>query len=149
MERRRVLWMAAMVSYGLLLAACSSRGVSVAPTATPAASPAQNEIYIVVQRGQTLDAIADRFHVKKAEIIALNDLIPPYRLKPGGILKLPVAAQLDPETQADEEPAPQPRPSASATSATTAASPAQAQRPARPKRSEKPKPSAPQVIPLD
>ena len=66
--------------------------VSVAPAATPAASPARNETWIVVQRGQTLDAVADRFRVPKAEIIALNDLKPTYRLKPGGILKLPFAA---------------------------------------------------------
>jgi LysM repeat protein len=137
-----------MLSCCVLLTACAGRAPPSVPTAATATSPAKNEIYIVVQRGQTLDAVADRFHVTKADIIALNDLKPPYRLKPGGVLKLPVAAQLDPGTQEDEGPATPPRPARAATTAATTAPPAQAPRPARPKTSEKPKPS-PQVIPLD
>jgi LysM repeat protein len=136
-----------MVSYGLLLAACAGRESPSVAKAAPA--PARNEIYIVIQRGQTLDAIADRFHITKADIIALNDLKSPYRLKAGGILKLPVAAQLNPEAQTNEGPATLTRPPKSATTATMSAPPTQARRPVRPKAPEKPNPSAPQVIPLD
>ena len=154
MARQRALGMAAMLSYGLLLAACANRDASIAPSAASRPSPARNEIYLVVQRGQTLDAVAERFRVSKADIIALNDLKPPYRLKSGAVLKLPAAAaEANPETQTEEEAAPAPRPPRAATTATATAppatAPAQARQPARPKTSEKPKPSPSRVIPLD
>jgi LysM repeat protein len=147
MVGRHALWTAAIVSCGICLTACSGRQSPSAPAAIAAPSPARNEMYIVIQRGQTLDAVADRFHITKADIIALNDLKPPYRLKPGGVLKLPVTAQLHQEPEADEGSASLPKPSSTATAVTTPAPPAQAQRAARPKTSEKPKP--PEVIPLD
>jgi LysM repeat protein len=147
MVGRHALWTAAIISCGICLASCGGRQSPSAPVATSAPSPAKNEMYIVIQRGQTLDAVADRFHITKADIIALNDLKPPYRLKPGGVLKLPVTAQLHQETEADEGSASLPKPSSTATAVTTPAPPAQAQRPARPKAAEKPKP--PKVIPLD
>jgi lipoprotein NlpD len=154
MRRRRTLSTTVILGCALLLAACAGRDASVGPAAKPAPSPARNEIYILVQRGQTLDAVAGRFKVAKADIIAINDLKPPYTLKPGAILKLPVAAQeLNPETSADEKPAPLSKPLRPATTAAMtappAAAPARARRPVRPKSSEKPQPSAPQVIPLD
>jgi lipoprotein NlpD len=154
MRRRRTLGTAVILGYGLLLAGCAGREASVGAAAKPASSPARNEIYILVQRGQTLEAVAGRFNVAKTDIIAVNDLKPPYTLKPGAVLKLPVAAQeLNPETAADEKPAPLPKPLKPATTAAMTAPPADAsprpRRPARPKTSEKPAPSAPQIIPLD
>ena len=154
MGRQRALWTAAMLGYGLLLAACANREASVPPVAASPRSPPRNEVYIVVQRGQTLDAVADRFNVGKADIIAINGLKPPYGLKPGSMLKVPVtAAELNPETQVDAAPASRPSPAKAATAATTTApsgaAPARARRPARAKTSEKPKPTPPQVIPLD
>lgn len=143
--------MVVMVSNGLLFAACARQQAAVAPAGTPAQ---KNEIYVVVQRGQSVDTLAARFNIPKADIIAINGLKSPYRLKPGGILKLPItAAQLNPEKQEDEEPvAPQRPPEPTATTATIASptpAPERAQRPSRPQRSEKPKPFTPQVIPLD
>src|SRR3954451_8892166 len=102
MRRWRTLWTAVILGCGLLLAACAGREASVGPGAKPAPSSARHEIYIVVQRGHTLDAVAGRFNVAKADIIAINNLKPPYALKPGAILKLPLAAQeLNPATAAD------------------------------------------------
>src|SRR3954447_21451719 len=154
MRRRRTLWTAVILGCGLLLAGCAGREASVGPAAKPAPSPARNEIYIVVQRGQTLDAVAGRFNVAKADIIVINGLKPPYALKPSVILKLPVTAQEpSPEAAADEKPTTPPKPLRPATTAAMtappAAAPERARRPARPKTSEKPPPSAPQVIPLD
>src|SRR3954469_18012233 len=101
MEWWRAIWTAAIVGFGLLLVACGNHQASVTPAATPASSPAKNEIYVVIQSGHTLDSVAAKFNIPKADIIALNSLKPPYRLNPGEILKLPVAAaQLNPETQA-------------------------------------------------
>lgn len=152
MRRSRTLWRAVILGCGLLLlAACAGREASVGPGAKPAPSPARHEIYILVQRGQTLDTIAGRFNIAKTDIIAINGLKSPYALKPGAILKLLVAAQeLNPETSADEKPATPPKPTTTAAmTAPPAAAPARARRPARPKTSEKPPPSPPQVIPLD
>ena len=147
MVRRHAVWTAAIVSFGIFLGACTGHGSPSVPAAAPAPSSARNEIYIVIQRGQTLDAVVDRFHVTKTDIIALKDLKPPYRLKPGGILRLPITAQLHQETEADEGSESLPKPSSTAKTVTTPASPAQELRPARPKTSGKPKP--PEVIPLD
>ena len=54
-------------------------------------SPGQEVIYVVVQRGQNLDRIAQRYHVEKSDVIAANQLKPPYTLEPGAILMIPVA----------------------------------------------------------
>src|SRR3954471_3144018 len=128
MRRSRTLWRAVILGCGLLLlAACAGREASVGPGAKPAPSPARHEIYILVQRGQTLDTIAGRFNVAKTDIIAINGLKPPYTLKPGAILKLPVAAQeLNLESAADEKPAPLPKPLRPATTAAMTAPPATA-----------------------
>ena len=95
---------------------------------------------IVVQPGQSLDAIAHAFRVPKRDIIALNQLVPPYQLKAGAILELPAGAAPSPVVQAKPRPKP--------------ASPADTAPPVRtakvaPPRSAKPKPSEAEVIPLD
>jgi LysM repeat protein len=54
-------------------------------------SPGQEVIYVVVQRGQSLDRIAQLYHVEKSDVIAANQLKPPYTLEPGAILTIPVA----------------------------------------------------------
>src|SRR3954454_13222359 len=125
MRRRRTLWTAVILGCGLLLAGCAGREASVGPTAKPAPSPARNEIYIVVQRGQTLDAVAGRFNIAKADIIAINGLKPPYTLRLGAILNLPVAAEeLNSATAADEKPTPPPKPLSLATTTAMTAPPA-------------------------
>src|SRR4051794_23605476 len=72
-----------------LVAACAGRPPAVAPAPPPAAA---KPIYVVVARGQSLDRIAQTFHVSKDDIIAANQLKPPYRLSPGTVLAVPVAA---------------------------------------------------------
>src|SRR4051794_30526281 len=72
-----------------LVAACAERPPAVAPAPPPAAA---KPIYVVVARGQSLDRIAQTYHVAKDDIIAANQLKPPYRLKPGTVLAVPVVA---------------------------------------------------------
>ena len=112
---RAALQMAILLSSGLLLAACGGRKDSIVPAATPAQPPAASRIYIVAQRGQTLDALAERFRIDKAEIIALNNLKPPYMLKPGAVFQIPaLPAALEQEEQTIEPAtqAPPPAPAA-------------------------------------
>ena len=152
MQQRTALRMAILLSCGLLLAACGGRNDPLVPAATPAQAPAARQIYIVVQRGQTLDTIAEKFHIAKAEIIALNNLKPPYVLKPGAVLQIPsLAATPEPEEQIVEPPTrpsparaavPDPKPPPSAAASAPARS-------ASPKRPPRPKTSTPEVIPLD
>jgi LysM repeat protein len=48
--------------------------------------------YAFVERGQSLDAIAKTYHVAKQRIIAANKLTPPFTLKPGLVLAIPLSA---------------------------------------------------------
>ena len=72
-----------------IVGACAERPPAVAPVTPPAAA---KPIYLVVERGQSLDRIAQMFHVAKDDIIAANQLKPPYRVKPGTVLAIPVLA---------------------------------------------------------
>jgi LysM repeat protein len=158
MEQRTAAWtIPVLLSCGLVLAACGDNPEPVVRAPAPAQAPVANQIYIVVQRGQTLDALADKFRVPKAEIIASNNLKPPYALKPGAVLKIPAPPpELPGEGQAEEKPADRPAPARPAPAVrkpdrAAAAQPAEPDAaPARPKR-PKPtgKPKAPEVIPLD
>ena len=70
------------------LLACTDR------PATPAVAPpmpAVKQIYVVVERGQSLDRIAQMYRVAKQDIIAANQLKPPYELKPGTVLAMPAS----------------------------------------------------------
>jgi murein DD-endopeptidase MepM/ murein hydrolase activator NlpD len=62
------------------------------PTPMQAAPPpmaAQGQREIVVERGQSLGRIAERYHVPKGEIIEANHLRPPYNIEIGQRLVLP------------------------------------------------------------
>jgi len=61
-----------------------------APTATPAAATGEAEVY-VVQAGDSLSAIADRFGVTIAAIVAANDLANPDFVFSGQRLVIPQA----------------------------------------------------------
>jgi LysM repeat protein len=83
----------ALIGCGLWLAACSADNRGAEPAAPKSASSAAAPTTkIVVQPGQSLDAIAQAVHIPKRDIIALNHLAPPYRLRAGAILELPAAA---------------------------------------------------------
>ena len=148
---RAALQIAILLSSGLLLAACGGRKDSIVPAATPAQPPAASRIYIVAQHGQSLDALAERFRIDKTEIIALNNLKPPYMLKPGAVLQIPaLPAALEQEEQTIEPAAHAPPPATAAAGAPKPTPSAAASAPARPARPKPPKPmTPPKVIPLD
>jgi LysM repeat protein len=136
-------WRAAvLIGCGALLAACSADNPGGEPAVVKPAAPLGQSTKVVVQPGQSLDAIALAFHVPKREIIALNHLVPPYQLRAGAILEMPPGAHTaaaKPKAKSHPErawvnPAP-----ASVRTATSAPPPS------RPN----PKPSTPEVIPLD
>ena len=112
------------------LAACADHSAPVAPAAAPVAS----QIYVIVERGQSLDRIAQAYHVAKQDIIVANDLKPPYALKPGTVLQMPLTAVLEPK----------PTPASG-----TAAKPDRSAGTAAPAPRARPKRPAPEVIPLD
>ena len=152
MQQRAALRMAILLSCSLLLAACGGRVDSVVPAATSVQAPAARQFYIVVQRGQTLDTFAERFHVTKAEIIALNNLKPPYVLKPGAVLQIPALPATPKQEEQIVEPPMRPSPARAAVAApkpTPSAAVSVPAQSARPKRPPRPKSSPPEVIPLD
>jgi hypothetical protein len=89
-----------------------------------------------VARGQTLDRIAQLYHVSKDQIIAANQLKPPYTLPPGTMLTIPVAALQS--TKPAKSKASAAVPAAAKTTGESA-----------PVRHKKPKEAEPEVIPLD
>jgi LysM repeat protein len=122
-----------------VLAACAERPAPVVPAAAPAA-PTPNQISVVVGRGQSLDLIAKAYRVDKQEIIAANNLKPPYALKPGTILRMPLTA-VPPAKQTTK---PKPTPAGA-----TAAKPDRSIETAAPGPSGRPKRPPLEVIPLD
>ena len=85
------------------LAACSDEPIRPAPvflnggpgmsaTRSAAAKPATPDSrFVIVGPGQSLGGIAEANHVPKQAIIAANHLSPPYKLKNGQMLRLPVS----------------------------------------------------------
>jgi LysM repeat protein len=106
---------------------------------------------VVVERGQSLDRIAQTYRVAKDDIIAANQLKPPYRLKPGTVLAIPVAITETAEPAA-LRPTPDTPPRAAAkpdTSLRAAVKPDRAASTPAPVRRAKPKAAEQAVIPLD
>ena len=60
------------------------------PAVTTVSAPVQNAI--TVQRGDTVYAISRRTGYAPGDIIAINGLVPPYRLNVGQVLRLPTNA---------------------------------------------------------
>src|SRR6185503_6337250 len=60
-----------------------------APTAAPSAAPAASFRTYVVQSGDTLSAIANRYGTTVQAIVSLNNLSDPGRLSIGQVLKIP------------------------------------------------------------
>jgi hypothetical protein len=138
MDRLSIL-RAALIPVCCVLSACAERPSQVAPApVTAPASPADRQIYVVVGRDQSLDKIAQTYRVAKQDIIAANQLKPPYSLKPGTVLTIP-GGVVQPST-ATTPPKPAEPSRAAGNSDQTA--------PARP-RQTRPKRPAPEVIPLD
>lgn len=68
-----------------LMAGCSTQG-DFPPRQLPPA-PANS---VFVSRGDTVQTIADQYHVSAQDLISLNGLSPPYTLRPGQRLTLPI-----------------------------------------------------------
>jgi LysM repeat protein len=131
-----------------LVAACAERSPPVIPAAPPAAT---KQIHVVIERGQSLDRIAQTYRVAKGDIIAANQLKPPYRLKSGTVLAIPVVATETAEPAAlrpnpDTPPHPAVKPD---TSLRAAAKPDRATPAPTPARRARPKALEQTVIPLD
>ena len=133
------IFRAALILGCSAVAACAERPAPVAP-ATPPAAPAASQIYVVVERGQSLDRIAQAYRVTKQDIIVANNLKPPYGLKPGTVLQMPLTAVLPAKPATKPKPAPPSRTAANPDRSAGTVDPAPHARPKRP---------APEVIPLD
>jgi hypothetical protein len=125
-----------------LVVGCAEKAVpEAAAIAPPSAAADRGTFHVVVQPGQSLDAIALAFRVPKRDIIAANHLAPPYSVKAGTMLLIPVNA-----AKAVAKPKPARKPTVTAEAS---AKPVQTARVAAPTRSTAPKVSQPEVIPLD
>src|SRR5215207_91490 len=98
---------ALILAVSMFLAGCADRSAPTPLVTSTASSPAIKQVYVVVQRGQSLDQIARSFRVPKGDIIAANNLAPPYSVKPGATLVIPGAAP-----QLAEKPLGPPKPAA-------------------------------------
>src|ERR1051326_229885 len=131
-----------------VLVACSDEPIRPAPvflnggpgmpaTKLAAAKPATPDTrFAIVGPSQSLEGIAEANHVSKQAIIAANRLSPPYKLKIGQVLKIPLAAIATTTTP----------------SKTVAASTARRRRPtvvADTRSSGKSRPASEELIPLD
>lgn len=95
---RHVRGWSAVLLCGMFLAACGSEPPPPPiPPVPPIPEADGSSIHVVVTRGQTLDRIAQIYHVTKEQIIGANELKPPYALPPGTILTIPLAAMQSPK----------------------------------------------------
>ncbi|ARN84694.1 LysM peptidoglycan-binding domain-containing M23 family metallopeptidase [Candidatus Nucleicultrix amoebiphila] len=84
------------ISFVILLSACSER---VGPPAhfsygTGTAAPAMNRMMVIVQQGETLTQIAQKYHVSTRDLIILNHIPSPYSVRPGQQLLVPKVQHL-------------------------------------------------------
>ena len=136
---------ALILAVSMFLAGCADRSAPTPLVTSTASSPATKQVYMVVQRGQSLDQIARSFRVPKGDIIAANNLAPPYSVKPGATLVIPGAAP-----QHAENPLGPPKTAAPVRAATRLDRVAAAQNAPQPKKPAAPeKATLPKVIPLD
>lgn len=54
--------------------------------------PGRAAFYVVVEHGQSLQRIAQTYRVRMRDIIAANNLAPPYSLPPGTLLEVAIDA---------------------------------------------------------
>lgn len=81
----------AALAVALLLAACQRTG-GPAPVAT-GVQPGATGGSAIVEQGDSISAIAKRYEVPLQDLIAINNLSPPYVIEPGQRLALPSARQ--------------------------------------------------------
>jgi LysM repeat protein len=87
---RRLIRCALLLGCAVVVASCIDNSTS--PVAPPVSSiqSGRAAFYVVVERGQTLDHIAQIYRVPKSAIIAANHLSTPLVVKPGIMLEVPV-----------------------------------------------------------
>ncbi|MGE5221682.1 MAG: LysM peptidoglycan-binding domain-containing protein [Omnitrophica WOR_2 bacterium] len=80
------------------------------PSQVPTQPPAGNQATYTVQRGDYLTGLAEQFGTTWQELARLNDIVYPYTIYPGQVLKLPgQAAPTNPApTQTPVKPSPEP-----------------------------------------
>jgi lipoprotein NlpD len=83
---------ALLLCSGLLFGCGPSEPPTPPPAPIPPPAAQESMVYVFVERGQSLDAIAKTYHVAKQRIIAVNKLSPPFTLKPGLVLAIPLSA---------------------------------------------------------
>jgi murein DD-endopeptidase MepM/ murein hydrolase activator NlpD len=79
----------ALLAAGLALAVGGCTRGAPAPVYQPAGAVGINPTKVIVQVGDTVYAIANRFGVPVRDLIQANFLLPPYGVRPGRVLKLP------------------------------------------------------------
>jgi murein DD-endopeptidase MepM/ murein hydrolase activator NlpD len=102
-RRRTLVRVAVLALAGAALGACAEQSSEPAPvylkagTATPmpapvfAPRPLSPRISVTVRPGQTLNGLARDYHIRPSLIVAANDLKPPYELKTGQRLLVPLS----------------------------------------------------------
>jgi LysM repeat protein len=140
MDRLGILRVWLVVGWAALVVGCADKPApEVAAAPAPAAASADRAtLHVVVQPGQSLDGIALALHVSKRDIIAANNLAPPYSLKAGTTLLIPAA-----------KPVAKTKPAAQPTAAKASAKPVRTARVAAPPPPTKTKTSERGIIPLD
>ena len=88
-KRLKNIGRAALLSLGLALAIGGCSRGNPAPVYAPAGAVGVNPTKVIVQVGDTVYAIANRFGVPVRDLIQANFLLPPYGVRPGRVLKLP------------------------------------------------------------
>lgn len=127
-----------------LLAACVRDPGSVGLAAS-GELPRPGHLYLMVDHGQTLERIAQTYRVARQDIIAANNLTPPYALTPGVMLEIPLsstaptmaARPVPRQAAAPAKPRPKSKPVRTAGAAH------------EPAHEATPKRAAPEIIPLD
>ena len=141
MNHLGILRAAVFAGCGVLASACADQQAPPSMAAPALAKPAAGRAYLVVERGQSLDKIAQSYHVAKRDLIAANHLQPPYTLTPGAVLEIPPSTP-GPVAKAKTRPKKPVAAEREGKPVRTAGVPAS-------ERPVKPKPAEPAVIPLD
>lgn len=85
------------------------------PSAEATETPSAEATYLthVVQKGEYLQSIAQRYGVSVADVLALNNISDPNKIYPGQVLKIPPRSSKSPTPAPTSSPSPTARPSGS------------------------------------
>ena len=83
---------ALLLGFAFLVAACAPEAALGPGDRMALPEPGRAAFYVVVERGQSLDHIAQTYRVSTRDVIAANHLVRPYKLVPGSLLEVPLDA---------------------------------------------------------